>query len=57
MEGVGEVDTLAMIPKKKMSDKMERTIEDKKKPNIEPKTILQNFLLPDSRFGGLTPFI
>ena len=57
MEGVGEVDILAMIPKKNIRDKMDSTMEDKKKPNIEPNTILQNFLLPDSRFGGLTSFI
>jgi hypothetical protein len=56
-EGVGEEEILATIPKKNTNDNMDRTIEDKKKPNIEPNTILQNFLLPDSRLGGLTPII
>ena len=56
-EGVGDVDMLAMIPKKKRSDNIESTMEDKKKPSMEPNTTLQNFLLPDSRLGGLAPFI
>jgi hypothetical protein len=55
--GTEDVVIPAIIPKKKMSDKMERIMDDIKKPNMEPNTILQNFLLPDSRFGVLNPGI
>jgi hypothetical protein len=55
--GTGLLEILAIIPKKKIIDNMDKTMEDKMNPTMDPKTILQNFLLPDSRFGPLSPFI